>query len=112
MAMALHATIRPKKLHGNNFFAVLCRLTASGSYTTGGDLLDLKVVSPTGPKQPIAVLIWGISGTIYQYDLANKKIKVLVEQTVGTNTLLAEHTAAALVAGVTGDTIFALVLFA
>jgi hypothetical protein len=112
MAMALSTTVKPIKLRGNNFLLVIARIVASGSYIALGDLLDLKSLNPNSPKQPRAVIINSESGFVYKYDLANKKVKVFQATTSGTNLPLAEHTAAALVAGVTGDVITAWVLFA
>ena len=112
MAMALHATVKPIFLHGNNFYLVIARITASSSYTTGGDTLDLSVLGRTSKKQPKDVIFNSVSGFVYKYDLANKKILVYQATTTGTNLPLAQHSAAALVAGVTGDIITAWILFA
>lgn len=91
------------------------QITASGSYTTGGDTLNLNGILPAvGAGQiPRIVLIAGQSGFVYQYvngtKMADGKMKVLVATTSGTNAPLQEHGATSYVAGVTGDTIYAMV---
>lgn len=111
MAIAPNSTFKPFTLRGNNFFATLCRIAVSGNYAIGGDALDFKALAKTSPKQPKFVLIFGIGGFVYSYDLVNKKVFVYVNTAGGVNTALGEHTAIAYVAGVTGDTIYALVVF-
>lgn len=95
---------KPKLLRGLNYRKMYGRLVASGSYATGGDVVDFALVAPTR-KQPLTVRIMGKSGFIYSYDLANKKVQVWCNTAGAANTALGEHTAAALVAGVTGDVI-------
>lgn len=84
-------------------------ITPSGTYPTGGDTLNLSGLMPGSSLVPTWVEINGVSGFFYSYvngtTQANGKVKVFVEQAVATNTPLAEHSNAAYVAGVTGDTI-------
>jgi len=84
-------------------------ITASGSYSTGGDTLNLQGLGIKSSQLPFLVQISGQNGFIYQWvagtTQANGKMKVFVATTGGTNLPLSEHTAAAYVAGVTGDTI-------
>ena len=87
-----------------NYLKIYGRLTPSGSYAAGGDVVDFALIAPSR-KQPVTVNIKGKSGFIYSYDLANKKVQVWCNTAGGSNTALGEHTAAALVAGVTGDTV-------
>lgn len=90
---------------------LIITITASGSYTTGGDTLSLANLMPGSGALPTWAEINGINGFSYSYvagtTQANGKVKVFVEATVATNTPLAEHSAATYVAGVTGDTITA-----
>lgn len=112
IAVAANSVFKPITFRFNNAFAVLFRLTPSGSYAAGGDVLDLKGLSKTALKQPRMVLIFGQGGHVYLYDLANKKVKTFVATTTGANLPLAEHSAAAYAATVTGDTIWAVAIFA
>lgn len=93
------------------------QITASGNYTTGGDTLDLATITgadglstpPSTTQLPIQVVITGQAGYVYQYvpgsSNANGKVKVL--QSASSGNPLAEISAAAYPAGVTGDTIIA-----
>lgn len=88
------------------------QLTFSGSYSTGGDTVNLAGLVPgVGKAPPLKVDINGQSGAEYRWvpgtTMSNGKVKVMVETTVATNTLLSEHTAVSYVAGVTGDTVYA-----
>lgn len=93
---------------------IVFKLTASGSYTTGGDLASVAGLVPNS-KLPIMYTVEGSAGFIYQWvpgtTQANGKLKVLVATTTGANLPLAEHTAAAYVGGVSGDTILATLFF-
>jgi hypothetical protein len=112
MAITASATFKPKVYRGNNFMIIHCRLTASGNYSAGGDALDFSTLGKFSKKQPKAVIVRGMAGFIYLYDLVNKKLLVFCNTAGGVNAALGEHSAAALVAGVTGDTIDAFVFFA
>lgn len=110
MALAI-GTVIDKYFDGKRGH-VIFTITASGNYATGGDTLDLTALKLPGIGQiPTWTEIVGVNGFTYSYvngtTLANGKMKVFVEATVATNTPLAEHTAVAYVAGVTGDTITA-----
>ncbi len=88
-------------------------LVASGSYATGGDTVDFtQLGSIYRAKDPLFVDIQGKAGFIYQYDITNKKVLVYTNTAGGANNPLGEHTAAAYVAGVTGDTIRVRMVFA
>jgi hypothetical protein len=80
-------------------------LTASGSYAASGDALDFSTVSGITNRRPVFVLITGIAGFIYQYDIANKKMWVRCNTAGGADNALGEHSVGAYAAGVTGDTI-------
>jgi hypothetical protein len=86
----------------------LVQLTASGSYSTGGDSVDLATVVGMTNRKPDFVEIAGIAGFVYQYDQANKKVLVYCNTAGGSNAALGEHTAATYATGVSGDTILAL----
>jgi hypothetical protein len=84
-------------------------ITASGSYTTGGDTLNLQGIGIKSSQVPFLVQINGQNGFLYSWvagtTQANGKVKVLVATTGGTNLPLSEHSAAAYVSGVTSDVI-------
>src|SRR5262245_54776800 len=103
-AVTTSGALKPRILRGRNYFKMYGRLVASGNYASGGDPVDFALISPTR-KQPFTVNIKGKAGFIYAYDLANKKVMVWTNSAGGVNLSLTEHTAVALVAGVTGDTI-------
>lgn len=112
MAIAPSSTFKPKRYMANNFFIVHCRLVASVNYPNpGGDVLDFKPLSRYNTKQPLLVFIVGIAGFKYEYDLANKKVKVRINDAGGANAPQAEVANGAYPAGVTGDTIDAFVVF-
>src|SRR5215813_12285789 len=102
--MALSLVINKKKYDGKRL-EIVGTITASGSYTTGGDTLSLAGLGIQSSLIPFYVEINGVSGFFYAYvngtTQANGKVKVFVEQAVATNTPLGEHSAAAYVAGVT-----------
>lgn len=112
--MALAATLVDRYFDGKRGHLIIT-ITASGSYTTGGDTLSLAGLMPGSATVPTWAEIQGVNGFVYAYvagtTQANGKVKVFVEATVATNTPLAEHTAVAYVAGVTGDTITAYIEF-
>jgi hypothetical protein len=80
-------------------------IVASGNYATNGDALDFAPLIGFTNRQPKSVRIAGKSGFEYEYDYVNKKMLVFCNTAGGANAPLGEHTAAAYVAGVTGDTI-------
>lgn len=92
---------------------VVGTLLAAGNYVTNGIALDLPVALssqvPGISAQPVHVQVQGIAGYFYEYDKANKK--VLIRQQTdpaaagGANIPFVQLAAAALPAGVTGDTI-------
>lgn len=112
--MALTVTVIDKYFDGKRGHMII-GVTASGNYSTGGDTLNLANLIPGAGTLPTWVELQGINGFVYAYAAgttqANGKMKVFVEQAVATNTPLAEHSAAAYVAGVTGDTITGYVEF-
>lgn len=105
--MALTGTRLKAGKSGNTFVAVFS-VVASGNYATGGDSLDFGTIVSYTNRQPDMVLISGMAGFVYQYDLVNKKMLVFCNTAGGANAALGEHTAAAYVAGVTGDSIRAI----
>lgn len=106
--MALALTVNEVFDHGQVIEAI-GTIAASGSYVTGGDTLSFADSKIPSSEPPIDVRVEGESGFVYRWDkgtsLANGKVKVFQATTSGTNLPLAEHTAVAYVAGVTGDTI-------
>lgn len=85
-------------------------VAGTGTYTSGGDTLDLSVVQATGiGRPPLDVKIEGTGTFLYRYvsstTAANGKITVWTNSAGGADSPLAEHSAAALAAGVTSDTI-------
>lgn len=109
MALALSGVKRFKFGAG---LIVVGTITPSGDYETGGNALDLSKVAGLTNRQPDVVLVGGIAGFIYQYDKANKKLLVYTNTAGGENNALGEHTAATYVAGVSGDTINFVALWA
>lgn len=81
------------------------KITPSGNYATGGDDLDFSKVAGITNRRPDFVIVAGMAGFVYQYDVANKKLLVFCNTAGGANAALGEHTAVGYVAGVTGDTI-------
>lgn len=108
--MAIAATVVKREKGGRQLNAVLT-LVPSGTYPTGGDVIDFAPVVGFTSRQPDKVNIDGKAGFIYQYDLANKKMLVYCNTAGGANAALGEHTNAGYVAGVTGDTISAEVMW-
>jgi hypothetical protein len=87
----------------------------SGSYTATGDTLDLTGKGILASQPPIVGHIRGQAGFQYPFvkgtTLANGKVQIRVNDAGGANTANGEHTAASVVAGVTGDTVVAEFLF-
>lgn len=72
-------------------------LTFSGSYSTGGDTLDLTKYFPAmGTIRQVVPLSDGIKGFTMDYDLTNKKLRLFVATAV--TPAAAEHAAAAYLA--------------
>ncbi len=94
-------------------FYIFGTLVFSGSYTAGGDTLDL-TNQPSIPAslQPVQLYIAGQSGFNYNWipggALSNGKVKIFGQQPTSATTgviALSELAAAAYPAGITGDTI-------
>ncbi len=95
-----------KKIKENRSFSVVATLVFSGTYPTNGEPLDISSYYPyVSARQPDVVQVQGKAGFVYSYDPVNKKIFVYTNTAGGANSALGEHTNAAYVAGVTGDTI-------
>lgn len=105
--MAIAVTVTDKWDDGKRLH-VIGTLVFSGSYPTGGDTLDFTGKVPAS-RAPLLIMVEGKAGFVYGASLgstiANNLVLVLVEAAVGVNTALAQHTAVAYVAGVTGDTV-------
>lgn len=109
--MAIAATVT-KTWNDGDTVHVIGTLAFSGSYSTGGDTLNWKTVASfiKSSLLPIWVNVDGIAGYKYEHvmgagsDQSVCKVIVRVATTSGANIGLAEHTAAAYAAGVTGDT--------
>lgn len=98
---------------GFSTIEVFGTLTPTGSYATGGDVVDFtQLGSVYRAKDPLIVEITGKAGFVYQYDVVNKKVLVFCNTAGGANAALGEHTAIAYVAGVTGDLIRVRMAFA
>jgi len=85
-------------------------VVASSNYAAGGEVLGLQALFGMR-KAPLFVVVRGMAGFIYEYDYANDKLLVFTNSAGGANAALTEHTAAAYVAGITGDTIRGFVKF-
>ena len=116
--MALSVTINNVD-HAADSLYVRGSVSASGSYTAGGDTLDFSgkgdLPASTPPRD---VFIHGVSGFVYEFvrgaTLTNNKVKVRGQQPTSATTgviALDEIAAAAYPAGVTGDTISFLAVF-
>ena len=99
MALAVAVT---KRLKFNNGVMVIGTITASGSYTTGGEALAMTTLSGL-TRAPLRVEIDGKAGFRYEWDSANAKM--MVRQCAAAANPMAEIPAAAYPAGVTGDVI-------
>lgn len=79
------------------------------TYAAGGPVLNFNGVGILSGQVPTRVSIEGQAGFIYRYikgtTIANGTVTVFAEGTVATNAPLVEHSTAAIVAGVSGDTI-------
>lgn len=73
--MAMAATL-VKRTKTSGEIVGIFTLTASGSYSTGGDSLDFSTIIGFTNQQPDFVQIVGIAGYRYEYDIANKKVLV------------------------------------
>lgn len=86
----------------------------TNNYATGGETLDLSGKGAVS-RPPIEGQIEGIAGFKYEWavgtTLANGKVLIRTNDAGGANAAMAQHTAAAVVAGVTGDTIRAHFIF-
>lgn len=81
--MAVTATLvkRTKTIQG---LVGIFTLTASGNYASGGNSLDFAPKIGYTNRQPKTVVVTGLAGYIYEYDLANKKLKVRQGAVAGT----------------------------
>jgi hypothetical protein len=102
MALALSKVKRHGGLQG---IMISGQITASGSYAASGDALDFSTIAGITNRRPDFVLVTGIAGFIYAYDIANKKLWCYCNTAGGANTALGEVSAGAYPAGITGDTI-------
>ena len=84
----------------------------AGDYAAGGLIVDFttlpQVKSSLVPNNA-SVIIWGVGGFMYAYEngttIANGKMMVFAETTVGTNQPLLEYTNTAASAGLLADVI-------
>ncbi len=83
----------------------------AGDYAPGGLVVNFSTYAVKSSLVPdnSAVQIWGVAGFIYAYEngttLANGKMMVFAETTVGTNQPLLEYTATASSSGLLADVI-------
>lgn len=94
---------------------VIGTVVFSGSYTTGGDTLDLTGKGILASAAPIDGRIEGQAGFKYEWApgtaMANGKVLIRINDAGGANAPMAQHSAASIVAGVTGDTVKAQFVF-
>lgn len=107
--MAAALTVTGLVRTGTQGFILTGTIALTGNYTTGGDALDLTVV-PNLPQTltPDFVLVLGIAGYVYAYNIATKKLLTLYSD----NNNAADGpmieipgSPTAYPAGVTGDTV-------
>jgi hypothetical protein len=90
-------------------------LVFSGNYAAGGDAIAIKAATATSTRNwkskdhPIHVIIQGKGGYFYEYDLANRKVKVRQNKNPadagGADIPFPELAAAAYPAGVINDVV-------
>lgn len=93
---------------GQRIHAVGTISIAAGDYVAGGLPLSFAGLVPS-EQPPVHVDIYGIAGFEYKFvkgsSPANGKIMARVNDAGGTNAAMAQHSAVAVVSGITGDTI-------
>jgi len=99
---------------GKSFFQIaVAQLTFSGSYTAGGDTLNLAGVVPTRKAPVYVVITESQSGYDYVYvpgtDITSGKVKIF--QQGAASGAFAELAAGAYPAAITGDTVYALIIY-
>lgn len=81
----------------------------AGNYATNGIVCSFAGLVKGNSQAPKYCNINGVAGFQYRFtpgtDASNGLFLIYVEATVSTNTPLAQHSVAAIVSGVTGDTI-------
>lgn len=104
--MALTAALVDRFGDGNRTIVGIFSLTFATNYPAGGEALDLRPLIGWTNKDPYDVnfLQDGSAGVKLSYNRTTRKVQVFIEQAVGTNTALGEHTAAAYNATLTADT--------
>lgn len=85
----------------------LVQVTLSGSYPALGEPIDWDAAVGFTNRSPSFVVIVGNAGFVYQWDFANQKLRVRVNDAGGANAPMGEHTTAAYAGGVSADTIIA-----
>jgi len=79
------------------------------TYATGGIVCDFTGLVKGNNSAPQFMQVLGQAGFIYRFvagaTVSAGKFMIFVENTVGTNSPLAQHTVAAIGSGVSGDTI-------
>lgn len=104
--MPLAATVVNSSSSGAAGWEAIGTLVLSGTYPTGGEPWSLQAYPRMfSSRKPDSVIVTGKAGFIYQYDIANEKLLVMVNSAGGANLPLIEHTAITYVAGVSGDSI-------
>lgn len=85
-------------------------VTVSGTYPTGGEIIDFSSLLPPGVRTdmpPIAVNIMNQGGSMPRWingtDMKTGKMLQFVVSVAGVNQVLTQHTNVAYVAGITGD---------
>lgn len=104
--MAVALTVNKKTKLGAKGFIIKGTVVFSANYAAGGEALDLRSVGLlNNGVDPDFVDVNGIAGFVYSYNVATRKLMIFCNTAGGANSALGEHIAAAVVAGVTGDTI-------
>lgn len=104
-------TLEDKHHDGQRGIARGTLVVNAGDYAAGGLIVDFTALGLPTSLVPdnSAVQIWGVGGFVYAYEngttLANGKVLVFAETTVGTNQPLLEYTVTAASAGLLADVI-------
>lgn len=86
------------------YLIIVGTIALSGTYPTGGETVAIAGLK-TSKTTPLSFMATGKAGFQYQYDYANAKLMVRVNDAGGANAPMGEHTNATYAAGVSGDTI-------
>ena len=116
MASVATPTVTKQWYDGKNVWVIGTIAVSSAAYVNNGIPCSFAGLIEGSSQPPTMVQIQGVSGFVYAYTnaaatQAGGLFLIFVENTVGTNTPLAQHSTATVVSGVTGDTITFLAVF-